>query len=82
MKRMALVFVLLSSSALAQQRAPLPSAELRAFDSKLLEEIGSNVALRTQLIKAQDQIKALTEENTKLKASVKAEIPKSEPPKK
>jgi hypothetical protein len=81
MKRLSLVLFLLASPAIAQQGPP-PSAEVQALGGKLMEEINSNVQLRTQIIQAQGQIKTLSEENAKLKASTKADAKPPEPAKK
>jgi len=78
MKRLLLALMFVSLPVLAQQGPP-PSPESQALGGKLMEEINSNVQLRTELIKAQAQLKALQEENAHLKASTKAEAPK--PPK-
>jgi hypothetical protein len=75
-----LALLVLSAPVLAQQGPPSPEAQ--ALGGKLMEEINSNVTLRTELIKTQAQLKSAQEENAKLKASVKAEAPKPEPPKK
>ena len=62
-------------AAFAQQGAP-PTAAEQALGGKLMEEINANVSLRTELIKAQAQLKTLQEENIKLRNSTKAEAPK------
>ena len=67
----ALAAILWAAPVFAQQAQP--SAEIQALSGMLMEQINSNASYRTQLIQAQGQIKALTEENAKLKASVKAE---------
>jgi hypothetical protein len=83
MKYVIAALLLLLPLPLFAQQGPPPSPEAQALGGKLMEEINSNVSLRTQLIKSEAQIKMLTEENAKLKASVKAEASKpAEPSKK
>jgi small-conductance mechanosensitive channel len=83
MNRLVVFLALLLPLPAFAQQGPPPSAEEQALAGKLGEEYNSNLQLRAKLIQAQQQIKTLSEENAKLKASVKAEGPKPpEPPKK
>jgi hypothetical protein len=81
MKYIFLLLVLLPMVAFAQpQPSSPPLPEVQAVGGKLMEEIDSNIMLRTQLIKMQTQLKAAQDENAKLKAATKAEAPKPPEP--
>jgi len=82
MKRLFTILLFVAAPAWAQQPQPPASPEVQALGNKLMEEIQSNIQLRTQLIHAQAQAKTQAEEIAKLKAATVANAKPPEPPKK
>lgn len=57
-----IIFLLLTSTAFAQQQTPSE----QALAQKLLEEVNANIQLRIQLINAQAKIKELEEKQEQM----------------
>lgn len=66
MKRIIFAVFLIASPAFAQTDA---SPEVQALGNKLMEEINSNVQLRVKVIQLEARVRAITEENSKLKVT-------------
>lgn len=65
-----LILALLISSAWAQQQPPTP--ETQALQTKLMQEINSNLQCTTSLITMQQQVQKLTDEIKELKEKANA----------
>lgn len=75
-KLFALAFVVLALPAMAQPVQQQASPEIVALQNKLLAEISSGLQCSAQIVAAQTQFKALTDELT----AAKAELAKLKPP--